>query len=465
MVKPDSLKEMGGEYQSKVLCLLITDIKFLKQVYDILLIDYFESEARQWIVKLIKKYYSEYKSVLTHSVFKSSLASEKNEILKIDIIDKFKEISLYKNSNDLKFVKDDFVNFCINQHYKLSIYHSIDDLENKNYDAIKNRFKEAARVGLDPNIGLYGLDENIDKVFEELKRNTINTPWETINDITEGGLGPKELGIIVAPPGAGKTWLLCSLGYAALRQGKHVIHYTLELSENMILRRYYSIMTGIPSENLKFNKNDIHHKIKALLHHDAKLIIKEYPPKRASIDTLNSHFDRIKNLYESHNSKYFILVDYGDLLKAPQYYKDKRLEIGNIFEELRGFAVEEEIPIWTGTQVNRSGAKEDYIEGESVSEDYSKIMTGDFLMSMSRKIEDKKNKTARAFIIKNRFGPDKMGFPAKFNVYTGQCEIYNTDSFQGQNIKNEMKNNENLVKDELREKYFKIKEDENKNRN
>jgi len=204
MHKVDTLSEMGGEYQSKVISLLIKNLSFLTQVNDILLPEYFESESRQWIIKLIKSHYKEYKNLITESVVKSKLSEEKNEILKLDIIEKFKDINLYKNSSDLNFIKDDFVNFCINQHYKICLYKSIDDLEDKNYDNIKNRFKEAGKVGLDTNIGIDGLNENVENVFKSLNRNPIKTPWEVINDITEGGLGPKELGILIGNTGAGK---------------------------------------------------------------------------------------------------------------------------------------------------------------------------------------------------------------------------------------------------------------------
>ena len=130
-----------------------------------------------------------------------------------------------------------------------------------------------------------------------------------------------------------------------------------------------------------------------------------------------------------------IIVDYGDLLKSSQYYKEKRLEIGNIYEELRGLAGEFNVPVITASQSNRSSEEGEIIVGSQISEDYSKVMIGDFVFSVHRKIEDKLAKTARVFIIKNRFGPDGITFPSKFDTSNGNLNIYEGSSIQGKETK------------------------------
>ena len=149
-----------------------------------------------------------------------------------------------------------------------------------------------------------------------------------------------------------------------------------------------------------------------------------------------------------------IIVDYADLLKPPRYFKDKRLELGNIYEELRGMSGDFNIPIWTASQSNRSGAETDVIVGEQISEDYQKIMIGDFIMSVSRKEVDNESKTARIFIIKNRFGVDKIRFPAKFNVYNGSLSIFDQSSIQGKQL-NEKMNGDAILKKALKERFNK----------
>jgi len=447
----DSLSTLGSAYQSKVIVSLVLDKDFLEASDDILFPEYFESEANQWIVAKIKEYYQVYKTCPTAEVFKVELDKESNDLFKDEIIKKLKDASDYSDAPDLTFVKEKFLEFCVNQHYKLSIYKSIDLLKNKEYDKIKKLFDDASKVGQNKNVGLKLLTEDVNNIFLKMKRNCIPTPWDIINDISEGGSGGGELWINVSGPGGGKTWTLCDVGAHALRTGLTVIHYTLELSENMVAKRYYSAITGIASHDLPYNINEIMSKIKSLSAKASNLIIKEYPTKGATVNTLRAHVDKMIKLGLPPD---LIIVDYGDLLKAPQYYKEKRLELGNIFEELRGLAGEFKVPVWTASQANRSGAETDIISGEQVSEDYSKIMIGDFIFSTSRKVEDQVYKTARIFIIKNRFGVDKITFPAKFDVSNGNLNIYEEKSVQGQELKGNMNKKENNIRKQLKDRFY-----------
>ena len=447
----DSLSTLGPAYQSKIIVSLVLDKDFLEASDDILYPEYFESEANQWIVTKIKEYYQIYKTPPTAEVFKVELDKETNDLFKDEIVKKLKDASDFSDAPDLTFVKEKFLEFCVNQHYKISIYKSIDLLKNKEYDKIKKLFDDASKVGQNKNIGLKLLSEDVNNIFLKMKRNCIPTPWDIINDISEGGSGGGELWINVSGPGGGKTWTLCDVGAFALRTGLSVIHYTLELSETMVAKRYYSAITGIASHDLPYNIAEIMHKIKSLSAKASNLTIKEYPTKGASVNTLRAHIDKMIKLGLPPN---LIIVDYGDLLKAPQYYKEKRLELGNIFEELRGLAGEFKVPVWTASQANRSGAETDTISGEQVSEDYSKIFIGDFIFSTSRKVEDQVHKTARIFIIKNRFGVDKITFPAKFDVSNGNLNIYEEKSVQGQELKGNMNKKENNVRKLLKDRFY-----------
>mgnify|MGYP005844036311 CR=1 FL=1 len=200
----DNLSTLGSAYQSKVIVSLIIDKDFLETSNDILFPEYFESEANQWIVTKIKQYYEIYKLPPTAEVFKVELDKETNDLFKDEIIKKLKEASEFSDSSDLPYVKEEFLNFCINQHYKLSIYKSVDLLKNKEYDKIKKLFDDASKVGQNKNIGLKLLSEDVDNIFTKMKRNTIPTPWDLINDISEGGSAPGELFIVVGGPGGGK---------------------------------------------------------------------------------------------------------------------------------------------------------------------------------------------------------------------------------------------------------------------
>jgi len=459
----DKLTYLGHEYQSKAIYCLITDLEFLESIYDILFLEYFESESHQWIINVIKKYYAQYKTIPTLDVFKFEYENEKNKLLKDEILASLKKIYDYTECTDLKYIKDTFIEFCINQHYKISLYKSIDDIKDKNYTAIKKRFDDAAKVGQNKHLGLNLFNTKSSELFKQLKRKVISMPWDILNGITEGGIAPGELSIIVGGPGSGKTWLLSSVGVAALKAGLRVNHYTLELSEEMVAKRYYTLLTEIPSGDLEYSLSDIDSKVEALQRKGANLIITNYPTKTATVQTINAHIEKCIQMGLKPD---LVIIDYGDLLKAMSFYKEKRLELGNIFEEIRGLSGIHGIPFWTASQSNRSGQEGDYISGEQVSEDYSKIMIGDFIFSVSRKIEDTAHKTARIFVIKNRFGLDRVIFPAKFDVSNGNLSIYESDSLQGKDIKLKIDDSkQTYLKQILRDKISSIHLDKNNKEN
>ena len=126
------------------------------------------------------------------------------------------------------------------------------------------------------------------------------------------------------------------------------------------------------------------------------------------------------------------LVDYADLLLSDSNKSDSTYaEQGGVYIDLRGMSGELEIPIWTASQTNRSAIDSEVIEADKIADSYAKVMNADFIMSWSRKSKDKLNDTARAHIMKNRFGPDGITFPCKMNTNTGYIEVYDSTSPDG----------------------------------
>jgi len=217
------------------------------------------------------------------------------------------------------------------------------------------------------------------------------------------------------------SWVLMAIGNHALTLGKTVFHYTLELSEVVNIKRYYCAMTKTPVKKLSNNINEIINKIEEYKNNNGTLIIKEYPTKRATVDTLAAHIDMSIN---NGLKPDMIIVDYGDLLRPSKSYGEKRLDVGSIFEELRGIAVEYDVPVVTATQANRTNLNDrEYVRGEDVSEDYSKIMISDFIFSIFKNNSDIGN----IYVIKNRFGKDKLLYKTSFNFDEGSVEILNDE--------------------------------------
>jgi replicative DNA helicase len=142
---------------------------------------------------------------------------------------------------------------------------------------------------------------------------------------------------------------------------------------------------------------------------EGKLIVKEYPTKSASVQTIKNHLEKMKIRGFSPD---LIIVDYGDLLRPISSIKDeKRHQLETIYEELRGIAQVNECPVWTASQTNRSGLNAEVITMEAISEAFNKCFVADFIFTVSRTIEDKNTNSGRIFIAKNRNGPDGLVYP------------------------------------------------------
>ena len=443
----DKLTDFGHTFQIKSISALMKNQTFLEQIHDILDEKHFDSDGLKWIVKECKKYYDEYRKCITLDVFKVKTQEVENDVLKVAIIENLKEVFRHLESPDLDFIQDKALDFFKNQTLKSAIVQSVEIMEAKgDFEQIKKLVDDALNAGTERNIG-HEYIEHIEDRYSETARSTVETGWEVIDDLTQGGLGGGELGVIVAPAGVGKTWVLAAIGANAMKRGKHIVHYSLELNESYVGLRYDSIFTGIANQNLKYHKDDVISEMEKL---KGDLVIKYYPTKTASVNTLSAHLKRITTLGTQVD---MVVVDYADILKDMGGSREVRHALGNIYEDLRGLAGEFQIPVWTASQANRSALDEDVIEAQKVSESYQKIMTADFVMSLSRKVEDKIGNTGRFHVIKNRFGPDGMTFPAKVNTNTDKMEIYEGNSVGGKEQQTKIDNRDNLMKKMLSNRY------------
>ena len=425
MQEVDTLSKYGQSFQSKVISALLTDGKFLDTISEITTTKFFESEANKWIVGEILDYHKDYRKTPTLDVFKVQISKLDNDVLKKTIVDQLKHVFTQVGNVDLDYIKNEFTDFCKNQNLKQVILQSVDLLKAGSYDRIKELVDKAMKVGVENDLGHDYLLDFEERATDE-KRDTVLTDWKPINDLMDGGLGPGELGVVVAPSGVGKTWILTALGAAAVRAGLSVVHYTMELSEHYVGARYDTVFTHIPSAQLKEKTEVVKQKIKGLR---GKLLIKYYPPKGVSVKKLQAH---IEKMIAAGNKPDLIIVDYADLLLSHSNKTDSTYaEQGGVYIDLRGMGGELGIPVWTASQTNRSAIDSEVIEADKIADSYAKVMNADFIMSWSRKSKDKLNNTARCHVMKNRFGQDGITFPCKMDTNTGFIEVYEGNTPDG----------------------------------
>jgi replicative DNA helicase len=444
----DNLKKFGSEFQIKCISGLVSDKTFIERISDILEPDSFETDAHKFIVKETISYFLQYKDLPTLAVFKVKVDGIENDLLKQSVVEQLRLVYQKISDTDLKYIKEQFLEFCKNQKIKNAIMESVDHLKSGQYDKIKHVVDVAMKAGMERNIGHeYMVD--IEKRMSQMARKTVKTNWTEVDSIMDGGLAGGELGIITACAGSGKSWVLAKMGAEAMRQGKNVLHYTLELNENYVGLRYDACFTGIDFQNIRNNIDIVKKKIAEV---PGKLIIKYFPIKTVSAHSLKLHAERIQTLGTKVD---MIIVDYADILRPSQSERNSNSysEAGGIYEELRGVAGELQVPIWSASQSNRAAMDEDIIQANNISDSYRKIMTADFVMSLSRKMSDKQANTARFHVIKNRFGPDGITFPARMNAGCGDIRIFAENSREGMGILNEMSQEENVVKKMMSNKW------------
>jgi len=409
-----SINEYGAGFQIKVLAALLNHKSFLTNIYDIISDEYFESQAHKWIIKEILKYYSKYHTTPSLEVLKVELKKVQNEVLQISIKDLLREA--YKESDDLAYVEEEFSTFCKNQMLKKALLQSVDLLQAGDYDSIKFMIEAAMKAGQDKNIG-HEYNKDLESRYREEHRTIVPTPWEVFNELLQGGLGNGDFGLVFGNPGGGKSWALVALGAYAIKLGYNVIHYTLELGEEYVGRRYDAYFSNIPVNLVIANKDKVTQSTEEL---KGQLIIKEYSPGKASISTLEAH---IKKCIDLEFKPDLIIIDYVDLLRSKKLNRERKDEIDDIYISTKGLARELNLPIWSVSQVNRAGAQDDIIEGHKAAGSYDKIMITDFAASLSRKREDKVNGTGRWHIMKNRYGMDGLTYGARIDTSTGHFEI------------------------------------------
>ena len=244
--------------------------------------------------------------------------------------------------------------------------------------------------------------------------------------------------------------VLVHLGAQAIKNGKTVVHYTLELGDTVVASRYDSCITGYPLSDLHTFKDNIYEAVKNL---PGKLIIKEYPTKSASSKTIRNHLEKLR---KRGNEPGLVIVDYGDLLRPISMQREKRNELESIYEEMRAIAQEFKCPIWTASQTNRSGLNAEVITMESISEAFNKCFVADFIFSVSRTIDDKTANSGRIFVAKNRNGPDGIIYPIFMDTSNVKIKVLPSN---GETPALVIENSAKEEAKSLREKYKKYKKD------
>jgi len=445
-----SFVKFGSKFQENLVQIMLDDREFYDQIIEVLDVNFLELKYLRLFVQKMNDYRKKFGTHPSREIMVSLLRTEignENETLQRQTRDFYARIeSNIFSADGEEYIKTTALDFCRRQKLKEAMVKCVGLIQNSSFDDVSKVINDALKLGSNNDIGYdYLLD--FERRYEQRARNPITTGWDLLDGIMKGGHGKGELGVVVAPTGAGKSMALVHLGAAALLSGYNVVHYTLELQDTVVAQRYDSCITGVQLMELGNCKDFVLEEVKKV---KGKLVVKEYPTRSATIATIKAHLEKLRR----NNFRIdMIIVDYGDLIKPTNIRDAKRTELEEIYEDLRGIAQTFGSSLWTASQTNRGGLNAEVVTMESISEAFNKCFPADFILSISRTIKDKNNNEGRIFIAKNRNGPDGMIFPIFMDTSNVKIKVLQQSAETASDlIENAMKTQEQLLK----EKYSKL---------
>lgn len=402
-----------------ILANLLFNEKYSRKVLPFILPNYFQDQAEKTVYDLVNVYvnkYNTYPTLATLSVELQQLSLGEHTYKQTT--DLLRELQAVETNKDQKWLIDTTEKWCQDKAIYNAIMQSIQILDGQSLTqtkaAIPKMLQDALGVSFDSSIG-HDFLEDAEQRFDFYHTVEEKLPFDLkyMNLITRGGLPNKTLSLILAHTGAGKTLFMCHCAAANLMDQRNVLYITLEMAEERIAERIDANLLDIPIDMLPKITKDVYDKKIARMRDSVKgkLIIKEYPT--ASVGS--AHFRHLLN--ELRIKKNFvpdiIYVDYLNLCISSRIKSNAGANsytiVKAIAEELRGLAVEFDLPIITATQTVRSGVGNSDLELTDISESFGVASTVDFMVGLMATEELSQLGQVMVKQLKNRFSdPEKF---------------------------------------------------------
>ena len=370
---------------------LVTNEQYARKVLPFIKGDYFADKTERTIFEEITKFVDKYSKIPTQTSLEIEVSGRKDlneeEFKKVVAVIK----TLESTDVDFDWLVNTTEQFCKDKAVYNAIMEGISIIEGKDKrrgpDAIPSILTDALAVGFDTRVGhdyLVDADDRFD--FYHTVEEKIPFDLEFFNRITKGGLPPKTLNIALAGTGVGKSLFMCHMAANCLSMGKNVLYITLEMAEERIAERIDANLMNISMEDLHdLPKQMYDNKIaKIVKSTSGKLIVKEYP-------TASAHTGHFRGLIKELAIKKslrpdIIFIDYLNICASTRFRGQININsymyVKAIAEELRGLAVETNVPIMSATQTTRSGFTSTDIGLEDTSESFGLPATADFMFAL-----------------------------------------------------------------------------------
>lgn len=376
-----------------ILSNLIESEKYARKVIPFLNISYFVEKPEKLIFTSIIKHYEEYnilptKTEIAHYIATNDDITDHQHDESMQYLDDLKQSDTPDHDwlvdTTEKFVQDKAIYNAIMD--SISIIDGTDEERGKH--AITDILKDALSISFDSHVGHDYFEDAQERFdFYSIEEERLSFALDIFNKITNGGVPRKTLNMILATTNAGKTLMMIAFAAAYLMQGKNVLYITAEMSEEAISNRVDANLMNIPINDVEDMTNDrfmgridkIHSKT------NGKLIVKEFPTSSAHVGHIKSLLQELK--LKKNFTPDVIMVDYINIMSSARVKlanTNSYFYIKAIAEELRGLAVEQNLPIWSATQSNRSGHSDTDIDLTNTSESFGLPATVDFMFAIIR---------------------------------------------------------------------------------
>ncbi len=429
---------MTIELEKTILRNLILNESYMRKVIPFVKVEYFDGVYRE-LFKQITKFVANYNRLPTEESIKIELDDVTNisDDVRQRAVDILPDIFIRKEEDE-QWLLDTTEKWCQDQALHRAIMESITVLDGKHASLGKNALPDllqrALAVCFDANVGhdyLENVDERYDFYHEEEER--IPFDLEYFNTITKGGLPNKTLNICLAGTGVGKSLFMCHCAAGALSQGYNVLYVTLEMSEERIAERIDANLLNTNIHNLEhMSKDSFKNKVNKIAEKtNGKLIIKEYPTGQAHSNHLRALLNELK-LKKSFKPE-IVFIDYLNIcassrMKGMGGSINSYSYIKAIAEEIRGLAVEFDLPIVSATQTTRTGFSNSDPGLEDTSESFGLPATADLMFALISNDELSAQNQIMVKQLKNRYNDPNMNKRFCIGVDRSKMKLFDVDN-------------------------------------
>jgi len=424
---------------------LITEETYLRSVLPFLKDEYFDTVPHQILFNEINEYVTEYNTAPETTALKIEI--EKRRDLSAEVvkeIEDFLDNKIDDTQYNDEWLMDTTEKWCKERAIYLALMESIKIADGqdktRSKDAIPHIMSEALGTCFDDTVGHdYLLDADDRYDFYHKQEDKIPFDLEYFNKITKGGLPSKTLNIALAGTGVGKSLFMCHMASACLMQGRNVLYITLEMAEEKIAERIDANLLDVPIKQLSdplFTKQQFRNKVdKVNSKTKGRLVIKEYP-------TASAHVNHFKSLLNELSMKRgfapdIIFIDYLNICASARYKNavvNSYTFIKSIAEELRGLAVESNVPIVSATQTTRSGYGNSDVEITDTSESFGLPATADLMVALISTEDMEAAGQIMVKQLKNRYNDPTMNKRFVIGIDRAKMRLYDCDQSAQDNI-------------------------------